>query len=150
MHGTIAFLCVFLGKASNESVSTPPLIIDGKPHLPFQLQTEYTASDGSVLVRVITKVKPVTEDRNVAERGTYSTLNTLDSFPSNCIEPSDIDMDVMGCHALRTSANLAAEGKFSEARTGAIASQRLMKRSLEHSKLIMTNNNVMHFQSHVG
>ena len=56
-------------------------------------------------------------------------------------------MDVMGCHALRTSANLAAEGKFSEARTGAIASQRLMKRSLERSRLTMTNN-VMHFQSH--
>lgn len=49
--------------------STPPLIINGKPHLPFQLQTEYTMADGSVLVRVITKVKPVTVDRTVAERG---------------------------------------------------------------------------------
>ena len=79
------FVCVFLGKGSDESVSTPPLIIGGKSHLPFQLQTEYTASDGSVLVRVITKVKPVTEDRNVAERGMFSTLDTLDSFPSNCL-----------------------------------------------------------------
>ena len=58
-----------LGGASSESVSTPPLIINGKPHLPFQLQTEYTTADGSVLVRVITKIKPVTEDRQVAERG---------------------------------------------------------------------------------
>ena len=40
-------------------------------------------------------------------------------------------MDVMGCHAVRTSANLAAQGRFSEARTGAVASQRMMKRSLE-------------------
>ena len=47
----------------------------------------------------------------------------------------DIDMDVMGFHALRTSASLAAEGRFSEARTGAIASQRMMKRSLERSRL---------------
>lgn len=46
-----------------------------------------------------------------------------------------IDMDVMGFHALRTSASLAAEGRFSEARTGAIASQRMMKRSLERSRL---------------
>ena len=76
---------VFLGKASDESVSTPPLIIGGKPHLPFQLQTEYTTSDGSVLVRVITKVKPVTEDRNIAERGIHNILDTSDSFPSNCL-----------------------------------------------------------------
>lgn len=47
----------------------------------------------------------------------------------------DLDMDVMGFHALRTSASLAAEGRFSEARTGAIASQRMMKRSLERSRL---------------
>ena len=58
-----------LDVASGESVSTPPLMINGRPHLPFQLQTEYTTADGSVLVRVITKVKPVTEDRQVAERG---------------------------------------------------------------------------------
>ena len=66
-----AYLCnPLLDGASGESVSTPPLMINGTPHLPFQLQTEYTIADGSVLVRVITKVKPITEDRQVAERGT--------------------------------------------------------------------------------
>lgn len=53
---------------------------------------------------------------------------------NNCCTVSDIDMDVMGFHALRTSANLAAEGKFTEARTEAIASKRLMKRSLDRSR----------------
>ena len=46
-----------------------PLKIDGKNHLPFQLQIEYTGKDGSRCVRVITQAKPVTRDRDVAERG---------------------------------------------------------------------------------
>ena len=48
----------------------PPLTIDGKPHLPFQLQIEYTAQDGSRNRRVITDAKPTTKERGVAERGT--------------------------------------------------------------------------------
>ena len=119
-----------------ESSSTPPLILEGKPHLPFQLQTEYTTTDGSVLVRVITKVKPVTEDRQLAEKGKSSMsvcTRLLFHYRGGVSTLTDIDMDVMGFHVLRTSANLAAEGKFTEARTGAIASQRMMKRSLERS-----------------
>jgi hypothetical protein len=108
-------------------------MIHGRPHLPFQLQTEYTTADGSVLVRVITKVKPITEDRQVAERG-RALISELRGVPSFCML-LDLDMDVMGFHALRASASLAAEGRFSEARTGAIASQRMMKRSLERSRL---------------
>lgn len=61
------------GATGEDKTLTPPLMINGKPHLPFQLQTEYTTADGSVLVRVITKVKPVTEDRKIAERGTVHT-----------------------------------------------------------------------------
>ncbi len=47
----------------------PPLQVDGKPHLPFQLQVEYTGKDGSRLMRVITDAKPITRDRTAAERG---------------------------------------------------------------------------------
>lgn len=43
-------------------------------------------------------------------------------------------MNVIGFHAIRTSANLAAEGKFSEARAGAIGCKKMMKRSLENSR----------------
>ena len=46
-----------------------PLLVDGKPHLPFQLQIEYTGQDGSRCMRVITQAKPITTDRGVAEKG---------------------------------------------------------------------------------
>ena len=45
------------------------MTVDGKPHLPFQLQIEYTAQDGSTNRRVITEAKPVTKEREIAERG---------------------------------------------------------------------------------
>ena len=80
--------------ADDEVASTPPLVIIGKPHLPFQLQTEYTTVDGSVLARVISKVKPVT-DRVVAERGRQ---NDHTQTPQNyvcrlTVSLSDIDID---------------------------------------------------------
>ncbi len=55
--------------ASPKVKRLPPLQIDGKDHLPFQLQIEYTGKDGSRCVRVISQAKPVTRDRDVAERG---------------------------------------------------------------------------------
>ena len=60
--------------------ASPFLIIDGKPYLPFQLQTEYTSADGSSLLRVITKVKPVTRERRVAERGKLVYLSYYDEL----------------------------------------------------------------------
>ena len=44
-------------------------MIDGQPHLPFQLQIEYTSLDGDRCLRVITQTKPVTKDRSVANKG---------------------------------------------------------------------------------
>ena len=49
----------------------PPLMIGGRPHLPFQLQIEYTSLDGDRCLRVITQAKPVTRDRSLAERGRW-------------------------------------------------------------------------------
>jgi len=55
--------------ATDAAPDIPPLQVDGKPHLPFQLQVEYTSKDGSRLMRVITDAKPITRDRIAAEKG---------------------------------------------------------------------------------
>ena len=49
--------------------NTPPLLVDGRECLPFQLQISYTNLDGAQCNRVITQAKPVTKDRQVAEAG---------------------------------------------------------------------------------
>ena len=54
---------------ASANLEVPPLVMDGKPHLPFQLQVEYTGRDGSHCMRVITDTKPVTKDREQAEKG---------------------------------------------------------------------------------
>lgn len=40
--------------------------------LPFQLQITYTDVDGTKALRVLTQKKPVTSDRNLAEKGLFS------------------------------------------------------------------------------
>ena len=58
------------GAAVATDTKTPPTLqLDGKPHLPFQLQVEYTSKDGSRLMRVITDANPITRDRGMAEKG---------------------------------------------------------------------------------
>ena len=58
------------GASGGSGTDVAPLLVDGKPHLPFQLQIEYTGQDGSRCMRVITQAKPITTDRVVAEGGT--------------------------------------------------------------------------------
>ena len=55
--------------SSSSAPTVPPQIINGQPYLPFQLQIEYTNSDGDRCLRVITKAKPITTDRLKAEKG---------------------------------------------------------------------------------
>ena len=55
--------------ATVSAVEMPPLMIDGKECLPFQLQISYNNLDGAQCNRVITQVKPITKDRQVAEAG---------------------------------------------------------------------------------
>ena len=57
------------GASSSSDDTVPPQIINGQPYLPFQLQIEYTNSDGDRCLRVITKAKPITTDRLKAEKG---------------------------------------------------------------------------------
>lgn len=56
-----------------EAIKVAPLMVDGKPHLPFQLQIQYTAQDGSRCMRVISQAKPITTQRNIAEKGLLNT-----------------------------------------------------------------------------
>ena len=49
--------------------TTPSLVINGKPHLPFQLHIRYTDPDGSRHMRVSTMAKPITADKRNADRG---------------------------------------------------------------------------------
>ena len=58
-------ICCLIGK---------PLLIEGQPHLPFQLQIKYTNTDGDRCLRVITQSKPITNDRDVAEKGNAYTV----------------------------------------------------------------------------
>ena len=55
--------------AADEPKDIPPLLIDGMECLPFQLQISYNNLDGAQCNRVITRTKPVTKDRQVAEAG---------------------------------------------------------------------------------
>ncbi len=50
-------------------MTTPTLMINGQANYPFQLQIEYTSLDGDKCLRVITQTKPLTKDRELAERG---------------------------------------------------------------------------------
>ena len=57
------------GAAADTTKDKPPLMVDGKECLPFQLQISYTNLDGAQCNRVITQAKPITKDRQIAEAG---------------------------------------------------------------------------------
>ena len=71
----VSLLCLAPPGAGASSDGSPifdtPVMVDGVPHLPFQLQTEYTGMDGSKLLRVVTKLKPITQERETAEKGNH-------------------------------------------------------------------------------
>jgi hypothetical protein len=77
--------------------------------LPFQVQIDYSASDGSRYLKVITRAQPVTTKKVEAE--------------------SEMNFGIVGAHAARTTASLAAEGKFTQARKSSEESQKLLKKS---------------------
>jgi hypothetical protein len=112
------------GGGEGERVGVAPLMVEGRPHLPFQLQIEYTAQDGSRCMRVITQAKPITTNREVAEK--------------------DIDMSVVGAHVAHTTATLAMGGEYSQARLSALSSQRMLQRNSHISPMNRhTYNNLM-------
>ena len=50
-------------------VPVDPVMINGQINYPFQLQIEYTSLEGDKCLRVITQTKPLTNNRELAEKG---------------------------------------------------------------------------------
>jgi len=79
------FMCIIGIPENKDSTS---LVIDGKLHLPFQLQIKYTDPDGSQCMRINTMAKPVTADKSSADRGEKGACSVFSYsdlvFDSNC------------------------------------------------------------------
>lgn len=86
----------------------------GPDKLPFQLQIQYTDTDGAKALRVLTQVKPVTWDRKIAE--------------------NKMNLDVLGKHTAHVSGQLAMEGLYTQSRSKALMNQRLAWRFTNHSE----------------
>ncbi|XP_067676660.1 circularly permutated Ras protein 1-like [Haliotis asinina] len=82
--------------------------------LPFQLQIRYTDTEGMKALRVLTQTKPVTHDRDVAEK--------------------NIDLNVLGTHTAQKTANLALDGEYTMSRGAALMNQRLAWRSAQRAE----------------
>jgi len=77
--------------------------------LPFQVQILFTKLDGMKCVRVITKLQPVTFDKQVAE--------------------AKANIAVLGMNAVQQSAKLASKGKYSDARMYNLANKQALSRA---------------------
>ncbi|XP_065179565.1 uncharacterized protein LOC135810028 [Sycon ciliatum] len=86
----------------------PPLMVDGKESLPFQLMINYTSREGAQSLRVLTKSKPVTKSRDVAEQ--------------------NLRYDVLGANSAQRSARAVMEGEYTSARSSNLLEQRLLYR----------------------
>ncbi|CAH1778659.1 unnamed protein product [Owenia fusiformis] len=95
---------------SNQSA----VLDDDLTELPFQLQINYTDTNGAQALRVLSMVKPVTKDRNVAEK--------------------NMDLKLLGTNAAQMSARLATEGEYSRSRLHSMMHQRLMSRATKKDK----------------
>lgn len=80
--------------------------------LPFQIQIRYTrASDGMVCMRVITKTQELTFDKNQAEE--------------------HANLRVLGTASIQTSAKMAHQGNYSEARMFNLANKAMFSRAVK-------------------
>ena len=103
-----------LGNATKETLTTFEYGIkkgyntEGIQALPFQVQIRYSrVSSSNDLIRVITKLHPITRDREVAMKSA--------------------DIKVLGTHAAQQSASLAMKGEYSKARAKAYQTKEFMK-----------------------
>ncbi|KAI6654193.1 Circularly permutated Ras protein 1-like [Oopsacas minuta] len=97
-----------LGATAGVTKKSSSLVIEGKEHLPFQLQISYTAKDGSKCMRVMTQAMPVTKNREEAEK----TSN----------------LDVLQTHVIRSTADMALKGDFSNPRLKCLSNQKMVYR----------------------
>jgi len=76
--------------------------------LPFQIQVTYTDLEGARAMRVLTQKKPVTKERQEAEK--------------------NVNYNILGTNACQQSARLAQKGKYKEARLNVMMNQRFFYR----------------------
>ncbi|GFN75620.1 circularly permutated ras protein 1 [Plakobranchus ocellatus] len=96
--------CMDIGGATAAETSTAESK-DALQEFPFQLQIEYMDAEGNKALRVITRKLPATTDRSVTERA--------------------VNLEVLGAHAAKKSADLALQGQYSRSRGVALMNQRL-------------------------
>ncbi|KAL3882463.1 hypothetical protein ACJMK2_028800 [Sinanodonta woodiana] len=87
---------------------------DQPKEFPFQIQIAYTDTEGARALRVLTKTKPVTKDRKIAER--------------------NMNLDVLGAHTAQLTSNLAIEGRYTLARSKALINQRAAWRNVHDAE----------------
>jgi len=113
-------LNVILGKASppasssssSSASASPSILPSAAPRsIPFQVQLTYTSLSGMKALRVLTHAQPVTLDRSVAERGAR--------------------MELLSAQVAQTSAQLARQGRYKEARLNWIAATPLLARTAQ-------------------
>ncbi|XP_059169853.1 circularly permutated Ras protein 1-like [Physella acuta] len=88
---------------------------------PFQLQINYVDTEGNKALRVLTRTKPATNDRKVTE--------------------DNVNLEILGAHVAKKSADLALKGQFSKSRGLALMNQRLAWRNI-HSDTSSTTDRV--------
>ncbi|XP_033101854.1 circularly permutated Ras protein 1-like [Anneissia japonica] len=80
----------------------------------IKLQIRYTTRTGAECLRIITMDRPVTKDRQFAEQ--------------------NLNVAVLGTHAAQSTAKLAVDGLYGEARLNAIVTQKLVERHVQQKE----------------
>jgi hypothetical protein len=97
-----------------------------KGSVPFQVQIHYTGLDGGKYLRVISQVKPVTEDRKLAEQ--------------------DLNLDVVAAQAAQQAALFAQQGDYTESIVTTRANYRWLA---GHAKTAKQKATLTNFQRNV-
>ena len=114
---------------TSTTTSVPLLVREGKLHLPFQLQIDYTRPDGSRCMKVITRAVPSTEDRAAAEKGcSFDQCMTTAWYNTTFRSSSGANLRMVGRHVAGMSAMQALDAQYPEARKTAIAAYKFMER----------------------
>jgi hypothetical protein len=85
-------------------------LLKGVSKLPFQVQIHFTKLNGAKCVRVISKAKEITKDRDVAEQ--------------------HLNVAVMGMHSVQETAKLAQQGAYTKARMKQLATQKVAAKAM--------------------
>lgn len=110
-----------LGKVEARATASSKEILQ---EFPFQLQIEYFDAEGNKALRVITRKLPATTDRTLTEEA--------------------VNLEVLGAHAAKKSADLALKGQYSHSRGVALMNQRLAWRQAHSDNAPKDRKKVYH------